>query len=117
MSWAQIEAKQGETVNHYVHSFGNRDASTKLKPSTWASPTEITAVIRSQPNATSIIPAGISETETILLMTNTSIAKRDRFSWDSKYWEALSVDKVFFKGELQYYKSICVRLIEWSPPA
>jgi len=117
MSWSQIQSKQGEAINHYVHSFEDtRDSDTNLKLSSWASPVSINAVVRSQPTSVVVIPAGILETEVILVLFNTALAKRDRFSWNSKYWEALQVDEVFFKGELQYYKATCTRVIEWSPP-
>jgi len=117
MSWGQIQGKQGETISRYVHSFGDRDASTKLKPSTWAAPVDIAATVRSQPNSITIIEGGILEVEQIVLLTSTAIVKRDRFKWNSKYFEALSVDQVFFKGTRQYYKAVCIRVIEWSPPA
>jgi len=116
MSWSQLEAKQGKTIQRYVHSFSDRDSATKLKPSTWATPVDIGAVIRSQPNSVSIIPGGILEMEPILILTDTAIVKRDRFKWDDKYFEAISIDKVFFKGTLQYYKAMCMRLMEWDPP-
>jgi len=99
VSWSQIEAKQGEDISHYVHSFeASRDSNTNLKLSSWASPVTIKAVVRSQPTTISVLPAGILETEVILILTDTSIAKRDRFSWNSKYWEALPVDQIFYKG-------------------
>jgi len=117
MSWGQIQAKQGETISHYVHSFeSSRDSNTNLKLSEWASPVNITAVVRSQPSTVSVISAGILETEVVLILSNTTLAKRDRFSWNSKYWEAVSIDDIFFKGTRQYYKARCVRVVQWGPP-
>jgi len=117
MSWSAIEAKQGEDISHYVHSFeDDRDSNTNLKLSEWASPTTIQAVVRSQPTTVSVIPAGILETEVILVLTNTSIANRDRFLWNSEYWEALQVDQIFYKGTRQYYKARCTRVVGWDPP-
>lgn len=116
MSWGQIQAKQGETISHYVHSFGSADATTKIKPSTWASPVDLTAAVRSQPGAVEVISAGLLEKEVIVVLTNTTVAKRDRFLWNSKYWEAVTMDEVYFKGTKQYNKCTCVEVVEWSPP-
>jgi len=116
MSWAQIEAKQGETISRYVHSFGTADSVTKLKPSTWAAPTTIRAAVRSQPGAVELISAGIFEKEVIVVLTDTTVSKRDRFAWNSKYWEVVVLDEVWFKGTKQYYKCTCVEVVQWSPP-
>jgi len=116
MSWAGIESKQGETIQHYVHSFGSADATTKLKPASYASPVDITAVVRSQPTSVAIIPGGVMEVEVVLILTDTSIAIRDRFKWNSKYWEAVSLDEVWFKGSKQYYRASCVEVLHFDPP-
>jgi len=117
MSWSAIEAKQGESISHYVHSFAeSRDSNTNLKLSSWASPTEIRAAVRSQPTTISVLPIGILEIEVILILTDTAIAKRDRFLWNSEYWEALQVDQIFYKGTRQYYKARCIRVVGWDPP-
>jgi len=110
----QLISKDGETIEHYVHSFEtNRDSTTNLKESKWATASEITAVVRTQPKITSYTELGIVELESIIIMTKTAVAQEDVVKWNSKYFDVLGVEEVFFRKSRNYYKATCLQRVEF----
>lgn len=106
--------KEGETVQHYVHSFeASRDGITNLKESQWAAAVNITAIVRSQPKTVEYTSTGIKSLTTIVVLTKTAVANEDVLKWNSKYFDVVQVEEVFFRNTRQYYKATCVERVEF----
>jgi hypothetical protein len=112
--FSNLISKEGETISHYVHSFeSSRDSVTNLKESKWAAATNITAIVRSQPEALTETPMGVYEAESIVILTETAIAEHDVIKWNNKYYDIVMVEEMWFRKALDYYKGTCVRRIEF----
>ena len=110
----ELISKEGENISRYVHSFeSSRDGTTNLKESQWAAAASITAVVRSQPEATVETPLGLVEGETIVILTTTQVAEHDVIKWQDKYFDIVMVEDMYFRKTLDYYKATCVRRIEF----
>lgn len=106
--------KEGETLSYYAHSFeDSRNSTTNLKVSKWAVAVDLKAVVRSQPKMDSPKDLGLNETDTILILTTTAIAKLSVVKYQNKYFDILIVDEQFWKGTRQYYKGLCQRRLEF----
>ena len=112
--FSEMISKEGETVSRYVHSFeSSRDGTTNLKESQWAAATNITAIVRSQPESTVETALGIVEGETIVILTTTQVAENDVIKWQNKYFDVIMVEDMYFRKVLDYYKVTAVRRIEF----
>ena len=107
-------SKEGETISRYVHSFeSSRDGTTNLKESQWAAAVNITAIVRSQPEATVETALGIVEGETIVILTTTQVVENDVIKWQDKYFDVVMVEDMYFRAKLEHYKCTAVRRIEF----
>lgn len=112
--FTELISKEGETVQLYSHSFeASRNGTTKLKESKWAASTDITAIVRSQPETLAEMGVGLYEAETILILTTTAIAEHGVIKWQDKYYDIVMVEDMYFRKALDYYKGTCLRRIEF----
>jgi len=110
----ELISKEGETLQLYVHTFEtSRDATTNLKESQWAAATNITAIVRSQPETLSETSVGLHEAEVILILTTTAITEHSVIKWQSKYYDIIMVEDMYFRKTLDYYKGTCMRRVEF----
>jgi len=110
----QLISKEGETINHYVHSFEtSRDSTTNLKESLWAAAVSITGIVRTQPKTSERTELGIKDLETIVILSETSMAEEDVMGWSSKYYDVMTVEEVFFRKARNYYKATCLQRVEF----
>jgi len=108
--------KEGETIEHYVHSFeSSRDSTTNLKESQWAAASEVTAIVRSQPSGVNPTEIGTHQVDIIVVLTKTTTvpAKHDVVKWNSVYYDVIMVEPIFFRKTVNYYKSTCQRRVEF----
>lgn len=106
--------KEGETVSYYAHSFaGSRNSITNLKVSQWAAASDTTVVVRSQPSMVEQREEGLLKFEVILILTKTAVAMKDVILWNSKYYEVIMVEPVYWKSTIQYYRCRCQECLEW----
>ena len=115
-NYDQVIDKEGETLEHYVHSFeSSRDATTNLKESKWATAVNITAIVRSQPSSSDFTGLGTVQVDVIIILTKTDTvpAKHDVVKWNSEYYDVILVEPIFFRKAVNYYKSTCQRRIEF----
>jgi len=107
----QVISKEGETINHYVHSFeSSRNSTTNLKVSKWAAAVEITAVV---PRFIEEKDFGAHGVEYLLLLTETAVVRLDVIKWQDRYFDVALVENVYWKGALQYYKCHCYERVEF----
>ena len=113
-NFSQLISKEGEVIQLYVHSFEqNRDSVTNLKESQYAAAVNITAIVRSQPENTLEVALGIVEGEAIVILTTTQVAEYDVIKWQNKYFDVISVQDMYFRKTLDYYRCTCSRRIEF----
>ena len=112
--FTELIRKEGETVSHYIHSFeSSRDSTTNLKESQWAAAVNLTVVIRSQPEALAEMGIGLYEGEVIVILASTAVSEHDIILWQSKYFDVVMVEDMYFRKELDYYKARCQRRVEF----
>lgn len=115
-NYDQVIDKEGEEISHYVHSFeSSRDSTTNLKESLWAAAVTITAIVRSQPSSIDFDRVGTKQTDMIVILTKTDVVpvKHDVILWNSDYYDVITVEPIFFRKSVNYYKSTCMRRIEF----
>lgn len=109
---------QGETLSYYEKTYeSGRNATTNLKEIYYATATNITAVVRSQPNSIVYGEEGIYEQEVITILTKTQITEQSVVKWNNKYYDVDIVEDVYWNKRgtptLQYYKARCIERIEF----
>lgn len=115
-SFKQVIAKEGETISYYAHSWeSSRDSTTNLKESKWATATNITAVVRSQPSILNEKESGVYEVEYLLILTDpdTALTRLSVIKWQNKYYDIVLVEEIYHKGSLDYYKAHCYERMEF----
>ena len=105
--------KYGETVSHYAFSLGSRNSTTNRKVGQWATATNITAIVRSQPSSSEEKNEGANTMENLILLTETSVPKYSVEKWKDKYYDVILVEEVYWNKTLDYYKLTCVRRLEF----
>ena len=97
-----------------MHSWEtSRNSTTNLKVSKWAAATTISVVVRSQPAIVIESEAGRSKIDTLLILTTTEVSMLDVIEWQSKFYDVIMVEEVYFRSTLEYYKCTCQERLEF----
>jgi len=105
----QILNREGESVMWHKRQEGSVDPETGDRTVAWTTEV-IRAVVHSVSTSEIVAEAGYASEDYIRVFVNVDIKYKDKITYNSREYEVLPPESVYFRGVLEHRTALCRRL-------